>query len=132
MKSSVVKRMVIVSAIIIATLFLGEFIHLSIVEKNNLKVDLQISKLYYFFGFGTLFTYLLLEVGKIFTPNKILMVFIVALTMKMGAFLVLFFGGEMDIDTLSMSTRISIVIPLFLFVIMESILALIVLQQEDK
>ncbi|MDX1444722.1 hypothetical protein, partial [Lishizhenia sp.] len=60
MKSSVVKRMVIVSAIIIATLFLGEMIHLSIVEKNNFKVDLQISKLYYFFGFGTLFTYLLL------------------------------------------------------------------------
>ncbi|MDX1446022.1 DUF6168 family protein [Lishizhenia sp.] len=132
MKSSVVKRMVIVSAIIIATLFLGEMIHLSIVEKNNFKVDLQISKLYYFFGFGTLFTYLLLEVGKIFVPNKILMVFIVALTMKMGVFLVLFFGGEMDIDTLSMSTRVSIVIPLFLFVIMESVLALIVLQQEDK
>lgn len=126
------KRMVIVSAIIIATLFLGEMIHLSIVEKNNFKVDLQISKLYYFFGFGTLFTYLLLEVGKIFVPNKILMVFIVALTMKMGVFLVLFFGGEMDIDTLSMSTRVSIVIPLFLFVIMESVLALIVLQQEDK
>lgn len=132
MKSSMVKRIIVVSAIIIATLFLGELIHLGVVEQNNFKVDLKISKLYYFFGFGTLFTYLLLEVGKLFVPNKIFLVFIIALMMKMGVFMVLFFGGEMAMENLNMPTRISIVIPLFLFVIIECLLALFILREDVK
>lgn len=132
MKSKDVKRMLIASAVILVTLFLGEFIHAKVIALNNWHVDMQLSKLYYFFGFGTLFTYLLLEVGKLFVPNKIFMVFIVALSMKMGVFMVLFFGGEMTIENLNMSTRISIVIPLFLFVIMECILALLILREDDK
>lgn len=132
MKSSIVKRIIAVSVIIIAVLFLGEFLHLYLVEKFEWKVDLQIASLYYFFGFGALFTYLLLEVGKSFVPDKIIIIFMVSLMIKLGMFIVLFFGGELEIDTLNMSTRISIVIPLFLFVIIECVLALLVLREDNK
>lgn len=132
MKSSIVKRIIAVSVIIIAVLFLGEFLHLYLVDKFEWKVDLQIASLYYFFGFGALFTYLLLEVGKSFVPDKIIIIFMVSLMIKLGMFIVLFFGGELEIDTLNMSTRISIVIPLFLFVIIECVLALLVLREDNK
>lgn len=131
MKNNIVKRVIAVSAIIVATLFIGEFLHLFLVEKFQWKVDLQIASLYYFFGFGALFTYLLLELGKMFVPSKVIVVFMVSMMIKLGLFMVLFFGGELVIENLNMPTRISIVIPLFLFVIIECVLALVVFR-EDK
>lgn len=118
--------------IFLVILFGALFIHTSLAEANQWHIGFHLHHVYYFFGFAGLLTYLILELAAQFVPAKIAYVFLTAIMMKLGFFIVLFLGGKVQLETASMASRLSIVVPLFLFLALEGISAYYVMQSIDQ
>lgn len=121
MKNNSLKTRIIAFPVaFLVVLFLGLFLHSYLKDLNHWDIGFNLHSLYYFFGFAGLFTYFFIEICLKYAPDKVAYAFLISIMIKLGCFMLLFLGDKIQLDTASMASRISVVVPLFLFLGLEA------------
>ncbi|QCE43499.1 hypothetical protein E9099_06700 [Psychroserpens sp. NJDZ02] len=88
------------------------------VTQDNLPYSLQ--KLYLFHGIAVLIVYLSIELVNSKLPNQLGFAYLTLMFVKIGVFILLFQSSIFSETNLSLPDRLGLVIPFFLFLIIET------------
>ncbi|WP_205961027.1 DUF6168 family protein [Psychroserpens sp. NJDZ02] len=111
------KRIVYVVSFILVVLVAAYSIQ-NYVTQDNLPYSLQ--KLYLFHGIAVLIVYLSIELVNSKLPNQLGFAYLTLMFVKIGVFILLFQSSIFSETNLSLPDRLGLVIPFFLFLIIET------------
>jgi hypothetical protein len=120
MRSSLVKRLLIFLVIATGLLVVGYGIHDAFNNSLHVTVPYSLISIYLFFYAASIVVYGLSEGVNLIDPNKTGYAFLAMTMMKFGFFIVIFYQTTLAKDELSKGDKLGIIVPLFLFIFLES------------
>ena len=129
-KSSLVKRLLVFNGIIVAVAVLMAVFQSVFFDWN---LPFTAVSLYVFFGVSSVLIITLIEVLFPMMPNNVGYVFLVGMFVKMGVFMIIFYSKMLDIKNIHFSDKIFILVPLFIFLSLETlVVSNLLMQKTDK
>ncbi len=129
-KSSLVKRVLVFNGIIVATAVL-----MTVLQSVFFNWNLPFSEfsLYVFFGISSIFIVTGIELLYTVMPNNAGYGFLVGMFVKMGLFMMIFYSKMLEIKNIHFSDKIFILVPLFVFLFLETLVVInLLMQKTDK
>jgi len=129
-KSSLVKRLLVFNGVIVAVAIVMCFIQ-SILFDWNLPFT-EVS-LYVFFGISSVVIVTGIELLFTVMPNNAGYGFLVGMFVKMGLFMMIFYSKMLELKTILLIDKMFILIPLFVFLFLETlVVSNLLMQKTDK
>ncbi len=113
-----IKRIIVVTLLMLLAFTISYSIHVNVLTKN---LSFSLLGVYLFHTIGAFFVYSVVEVVSSKLPNQVGYAYLMMVFLKIGAFILLFQTEVFVKDALSQAERISLVVPLFLFLIAEAL-----------
>jgi len=113
------KRITLYNSITLLTGCVIYFIHSLIINKLAIQLSIPLASIYVFFTVSSMVIITGIELIYKYIPSTVGYAFLVAIFLKMGVFIILFFAQGMSKSSLSMLDRFSILVPLFIFMAIE-------------
>jgi hypothetical protein len=129
-KSSLVKRVLVFNGVIVATAVL-----MAVLQSVFFNWNLPFSEvsLYVFFGISSIFIVTGIELLYTIMPNNAGYAFLVGMFVKMGLFMMIFYSKMLEIKNIHFSDKIFILVPLFVFLFLETLVVInLLMQKTDK
>jgi len=114
------KRLLVFLLTIATAFVITYFPHLHFISKYNEDYDV-LFKMYLFHSLSSLIVYVFIELVFNKLPNQTGFAFLASVFMKIGFFILLFSNYIYREEPLGMYERVSIIIPFFAFLIIESV-----------
>ena len=115
-----IRRIVVNNIIALITGVVLYFIHTLIISSFQLKLSFSLISIYLFFTIAAIIIISGLELLFEYLASTAGYAFLVSVFLKMGIFVLLFFAGGMAEKSLTMVDKFSILIPLFIFMGIET------------
>jgi hypothetical protein len=115
------KRILKFNLIAISLCILLFSVHSYLIEAFETKVAFSLLSVYLFFGISSIVIITVLELLFKYLPSSTGYAFLVSVFLKMGLFILLFFAGSLSDIALNKVDKISILIPLFSFMSLETL-----------
>jgi hypothetical protein len=115
-----IRRIVVNNIIALITGVVLYFIHTLIISSFQLKLSFSLISIYLFFTIAAIIIISGLELLFEYLASSAGYAFLVSVFLKMGIFVLLFFAGGMAEKSLTMIDKFSILIPLFIFMGIET------------
>jgi len=115
-----IRRIVVNNIIALITGVVLYFIHTLIISSFQLKLSFSLISIYLFFTIAAILIISGLELLFEYLASTAGYAFLVSVFLKMGIFVLLFFAGGMAEKSLTMIDKFSILIPLFIFMGIET------------
>lgn len=116
-----IKRILVFTLIVFSLLTISFFIHDYTLVSSNIYVSYPLLNVYLFHAIAASIVYIMIEVLAEKLPNQAGYAYLAAIFLKIGLFVLIFQESIMANDSLSKTERISLVVPLFLFLILEAV-----------
>lgn len=113
------KRILTTVAIIIAIFFISYGLNNYVIGQ---ALPFSLLSVYLFHAIATIIIYLIVETLNEKLPNQVGYAYLMLICFKIGAFVLIFQKSIFSLETLEMTSRISLVIPLFVFLITEGVI----------
>ena len=113
------KRIIISVAIIIAAFFISYGLNKSLVDT---QLQYSLFSVYLFHALSAIIVYLIIEFLFTKLPNQVGYAYLMLMCFKIGAFVLIFQKSVFAVDLVALQERISLVVPLFIFLIIEALL----------
>lgn len=113
------KRILTTVAIIIAIFFISYGLNNYVIGQD---LPFSLLSVYLFHAIATIIIYLIVETLNEKLPNQVGYAYLMLICFKIGAFVLIFQKSIFSLETLEMTSRISLVIPLFVFLITEGVI----------
>ena len=113
------KRIIISVAIIIAAFFISYGLNKSLVD---IQLQYSLFSVYLFHALSAIIVYLIIEFLFTKLPNQVGYAYLMLMCFKIGAFVLIFQKSVFAVDLEALQERISLVVPLFIFLIIEALL----------
>jgi hypothetical protein len=113
-----IKRIITYASFIALLFVVVFFTHQNFIRIENLRYSLFF--VYLFHSISTLIIYILIEVISMKLPNQAGYAYLASIFLKIGFFVLLFNATVFSDAVLEKEERISLVVPLFLFLIVEA------------
>ncbi|WP_417557061.1 DUF6168 family protein [Mesoflavibacter zeaxanthinifaciens] len=113
------KRIIISVAIIIAAFFISYGLNKSLVD---IQLRYSLFSVYLFHALSAIIVYLIIEFLFTKLPNQVGYAYLMLMCFKIGAFVLIFQKSVFAVDLVALQERISLVVPLFIFLIIEALL----------
>ena len=120
MQSSTVKRILFFNGSIIVASIVIYLIHYKLIDLNAWEAPFSLMSIYVFFGLSAMVIITGIECLFDFIPSSAAYGFLVGVFLKMGLFLLIFFAKGMAENSLNLTEKSGILVPLFLCLSMES------------
>lgn len=117
--SKSIKRILIFNSIILAFVALGIWLHPIVLPSSTNPPLISITAIYLFFGIAALIIVTGIELLFDVMSDKVGYAFLVGIFLKLGFFTVLFLSKGILDKPLSTTDRLGLILPLFLFLIIE-------------
>ena len=115
-----IRRILVNNIIALITGVVLYFIHTLIISSFQLKLSFSLISIYLFFTIAAIIIISGLELLFEYLASTAGYAFLVSVFLKMGIFVLLFFAGGMAEKSLTMIDKFSILIPLFIFMGIET------------
>jgi hypothetical protein len=115
-----IRRIVVNNLIALITGVVLYFLHTLIISSFQLKLSFSLISIYLFFTIAAIIIISGLELLFEYLASTAGYAFLVSVFLKMGIFVLLFFAGGMAEKSLTMIDKFSILIPLFIFMGIET------------
>jgi hypothetical protein len=115
-----IRRILVNNIIALITGVVLYFIHTLIISSFQLKLSFSLISIYLFFTIAAILIISGLELLFEYLASTAGYAFLVSVFLKMGIFVLLFFAGGMAEKSLTMIDKFSILIPLFIFMGIET------------
>lgn len=116
-----VKRIIIYSATILLLFFIGYFLNDFLIEKNNVQLSFNLFQVYLFHALASLIIYILVELVVTQLPNETGYLYLALTMIKLGLFVLIFQNDIFSETPLIKAEKVSLVAPLFIFLITETL-----------
>lgn len=116
-----IKRILYFIALVSVLYLIGYYTHNYILISNKIYPAFSLQSVYMFHIIGALIVYIIVEVVAQKLPNQAGYAYLASIFLKIGFFVLIFQDPIFTNDNLTKPERISLVIPLFLFLITEAI-----------
>ncbi len=116
-----IKRILFYTILVIVIFVITFFTHLSVLNAKSLVLSYELLNVYLFNVVSCLVIYLIMEFMADKLPSEAGYAFLALVFVKMGVFLLIFQSVVFSEIELKMYQRLSLVIPFFLFLIIEAI-----------
>ncbi|MBB3123209.1 hypothetical protein FHS04_000706 [Mesoflavibacter sabulilitoris] len=113
------KRIIISVAIIIAAFFISYGLNKSLVD---IQLQYSLFSVYLFHALSAIIVYLIIEFLFTKLPNQVGYAYLMLMCFKIGAFVLIFQKSVFAVELEALQERISLVVPLFIFLIIEALL----------
>lgn len=107
--------------IISALFFTGIFLHGFLIEKSNVSLPFSLTNIYLFFAIASSIIVTTVVLLQKTIPNQLGYLFLTAVFIKLGLFLLIFSEHLYGENQLEKIARISIIVPLFIFLAFEGV-----------
>ncbi len=111
-------RYVVIVTMTFAIVFLT---HQYVLESSQLTLSYSLFKMYLFHAITSIIIYVMIEVVADKLPDQAGYAFLAAVFLKIGFFILLFNGVIFSEIKLELFQRLSLIVPLFLFLIIEAV-----------
>ena len=129
-KSSLVKRLLVFNGIIVAVAVLMAVFQSVFFDWN---LPFTAVSLYVFFGVSSVFIITGIELLYTVMPNNAGYGFLVGMFVKMGLFMMMFYSKMLELKTILLVDKMFILIPLFVFLFLETlVVSNLLMQKTDK
>jgi len=129
-KSSLVKRLLVFNGIIVLVAVLMALIQSVLFHWN---LPFSVISFYAFFGISSIFIVTGLELLYTVMPNNAGYGFLVAMFVKIGLFMMIFYSKMLALKTILLIDKMFILIPLFVFLFLETlVMSNLLMQKTDK
>ncbi len=115
-----IRRIIVNNIIALITGVVLYFLHTLIISSFQLKLSFSLISIYLFFTIAAIIIISGLELLFEYLASSAGYAFLVSVFLKMGIFVLLFFAGGMAEKSLTMIDKFSILIPLFIFMGIET------------
>ncbi len=115
------KRITIFLATVLLLFFMSYFLNDFIVQKNNISLSFNLLHVYLFHAIASLIIYVLVELVVTQLPNETGYLYLALTMIKLGVFVLLFQESLFSEELLTKADKVSLVTPLFIFLITETI-----------
>ena len=112
------KRILSYLILLLIAFMVAFFVHSSVVDSNAYPYSLL--NIYLFHVIASALIYLAVEVVFLKLPNQAGYLYLASIFLKIGFFVLLFKDSVMLNDLLTKSAKVSLIVPLFLFLIIEA------------
>lgn len=113
------KRIGLFFAVVLVTFCVAYFLHNYILQSQQLTLNYSLLLVYLFFVVSSLFVYVVIEVLASIIPKQVGFAYLASIFLKIGFFVLVFKSSFFLQDNLEMYQKLSVVIPLFLFLTIE-------------
>jgi len=113
------KRIIISVAIIIAAFFISYGLNKSLID---IQLQYSLFSVYLFHALSAIIVYLIIEFLFTKLPNQVGYAYLMLMCFKIGAFALIFQKSVFAVELEALQERISLVVPLFIFLIIEALL----------
>lgn len=113
------KRIGLFFAVVLVTFCVAYFLHNYILQSQQLTLNYSLLLVYLFFVISSLFVYVVIEVLASIIPKQVGFAYLASIFLKIGFFVLVFKSSFFLQDNLEMYQKLSVVIPLFLFLTIE-------------
>lgn len=113
-----IKRIILVTLLFMLLLGVSYAVHSSFLNEN---LFFSLLSIYIFHAVSAVFVYVTVEIVSNYLPNQAGYSYLMMMCLKIGAFVLIFQTSVFAKSPLSQVERVSLVIPLFLFLIVEAI-----------
>ena len=113
-----IKRIIIVAIIIILLFAISYNVHLYVLDQS---ISFSLLAVYLFHAISAILVYCVVEAVANYLPNQAGYAYLMMMFLKIGAFVLIFQTEVFVNDALSWADRVSLVVPLFLFLIAEAL-----------
>lgn len=117
------KRIALFIAVVIAVFFMSYFGHQFVINNNQIAHSYSLFSVYLFHIIASIIIYVLLELVAEHLPTNAGYAYLALTFIKMGFFVLIFQKVVFGETSLSQPERISLVVPLFLFLTLEAVFA---------
>ena len=131
-KNNTLKRILTYNGVVGLTFLLLYFSHQALLNPVNWKIPFSLFSIYLFFVIASLIIITGIELLFDFMPANAGYAFLVGIFLKMGAFILIFFSKGLGEATMNFTEKIAILVPLFVFLIIETIAIATRLKQTDN
>ncbi len=131
-KNNTLKRILTYNGVVVLTFLLLYFSHQALLNPVNWKIPFSLFSIYLFFVIASLIIITGIELLFDFMPANAGYAFLVGIFLKMGAFILIFFSKGLGEATMNFTEKIAILVPLFVFLIIETIAIATRLKQTDN
>ena len=129
-KSSLVKRLLVFNGIIVAVAVIMAVFQSVFFDWN---LPFTAVSLYVFFGVSSVFIITGIELLYTVMPNNAGYGFLVGMFVKMGLFMMIFYSKMLELKTILLIDKMFILIPLFVFLFLETlVVSNLLMQKTDK
>ena len=112
------KRILSYLVLLLIAFMVAFFVHSSVVDSNAYPYSLL--NIYFFHVIAATIVYFLIEGVFLLAPNKAGYLYLAAIFIKIGFFVLLFKDSVMLNDLSTKSAKVSLIVPLFLFLVIEA------------
>lgn len=132
MTSDFIKRIVIYILIAVVFLVIGYWANSFLIEFNSASTRIPLLQVYLFHALFSVLVYVICELVYIALPAQVGYAFLASVFLKMGFFVLIFKKSLFGKVELAMFERLSLIVPLFLFLLLEAVALAYLLNQEKK
>ena len=115
------KRIILFTGALIASFIVLFFLHEKVLEELGLQLNYSLLNVYLFFVISSIIVYIFVEVILEYIPQQAGYAYLMSMMIKLGIFMLIFNSAIFTEEKLEMFKRISIVIPMFIFLIIEAV-----------
>jgi hypothetical protein len=123
MKSKVLRRMIFFSVLISIVGLISYLINQAMLGQLAESLNFSLAAVYLFFGSSALLIYLLMELATPFIRDKAGYLFLFAIMIKLGLFMLIFFGQAESGNAIPQAGKLSMIAALFIFIAIEGFAA---------
>lgn len=106
---------------VVSILFVGVlYMHNFIITSNNSAIRFSLFNIYLFHFISSFIIYLIIELIVLKMPNQAGFVFLSSIFLKLGFFVMIFNTTILSLENLNLIERVSIIVPLFIFLFLEA------------
>lgn len=116
-----IKRFFIFIAAVVVAFLASYFPHHLIIQAKEINLSFSLLSVYVFYVIAALLVYAIVEFIAEKMPNQAGYAYLASIFLKIGFFVLIFKSSVFSNDALSKIERISLIVPLFLFLILEAV-----------
>lgn len=116
-----IKRILFFLAVMLIVLVISYFPHNYVLTGKEIQLSFSLLGVYAFHAITATIVYLIVELVAYKIPNQAGYAYLASIFLKIGFFVLVFQASVFNNEQLTKSERFSLVIPLFLFLIIEAI-----------
>jgi len=120
MQAKEIKQILVFSLISVFFLLAGFFTHQYVLQSTETVVNYSLFAVYLFFALSAIFIFSIVLFVSTIVPDKTGLAFLALIMVKLGFFLLLFYKTTLGTEGIAMAGKVGIIVPLFLFMILES------------